>query len=428
MNSLEGWLESKGGGALPVAVVLGGGPNGLSVARSLGRRGVPVLLVDGEEGVAGRSRFVRSVVLRGPSQHPGDWVDLLERVGPQLSKPAVLIPINDTLTSLVARQAATLAGWYRFRVPSTQTVEAIVDKGLQYRRARAVGIPIPRSEFPVTHEDIVRVAACMPYPCVLKPHRSLPGRAVIEHNRKLLVVENPADLVRAFDRYATPDNPFLVQELIPGPDTSLCFYLGFWDEAGSENCWITARKLRQYPAGIGDGSLVRSEHILEVAELSRRLLRAFEYRGVVNVEFKRDARDGIFRLIEINPRTAGFNQLAVSAGVDFPWISYQYLTGDGPAPVTEFRDGVRYVDEARDIQAFLAGRRSGDLTFWSWVSSLVGIQAWAVASLRDPSPLIFQAKQRLTAVASRAGGVAARAARVAITRTALFKCGAGFEG
>ena len=166
-------------------------------------------------------------------------------------------------------------------------MEAIIDKGSQYRRARAAGVPIPSTEFPETHDDIVRVAVCMTYPCVLKPHRSLPGRAVIEHKRKLLVVENPADLVSAFDRYATPDNPFLVQELVPGPDTSLFFYLGFWDEVGREHSWMTAEKLRQYPARIGDGSLVRSVHLSEVADLSRRLLRAFVYRGLVNIEFKR---------------------------------------------------------------------------------------------------------------------------------------------
>jgi predicted ATP-grasp superfamily ATP-dependent carboligase len=125
-------------------------------------------------------------------------------------------------------------------------------------------------------------------------------------------------------------------------------------------------------------------------------LLAFDYRGLVNVEFKRDTRDGTLRLVEINPRTVGWNQLAVSAGIDFPWINYQYLSGDvQPVPATDFRQGVKYVNEYLEIRAFLAGRRAGDETLRSWVASLVGTRSFAVASLRDPLPFIFQAKEYL---------------------------------
>jgi len=403
LKPLNQWLDEIGRRGTALTVVLGGGANGLSFGRSLGRRGIPVVLVDGERGVAGRSRFVRSETLRGPSEHPDEWIDLLQRIASQLSRPAVLFATNDTLTELVARHAAQLAESYRYLIPEAEIVEAIVDKGSQYQRAHAAGVPIPRTEFPESHDDIVRIAAQVAYPNFLKPHRSLPGRAVIEQKRKLVVVEDPSDLIDTFDRLATPDNPFLVQERVPGPDTSLFYYLGFWDDAGDEHSFMTAQKLRQYPAGIGDGSLVQTVHEREVVELSRKLLLAFGYRGLVNVEFKRDARDGVYRLIEINPRSVNFNQLAVSAGIDFPWIAYQYLVGDTrPAPATEYRDGVRYVHEDLDVRAFLAGRRSGELTWRSWTTSILGTRAWAIASFGDPLPFIHQTEQHLVGLRSRA--------------------------
>jgi predicted ATP-grasp superfamily ATP-dependent carboligase len=128
----------------------------------------------------------------------------------------------------------------------------------------------------------------------------------------------------------------------------------------------------------------------EVAELSRRLLAAFDYQGFVGVEFKRDVRDGTYRLMEINPRTVSGNQLAISAGVDFPWIGYRYLTEadtDGLAN-SAFKVGVKYVNEEWDFKAFLALRRRGELTARRWIDSLRGAEARAVFAWDDPLPLL----------------------------------------
>ena len=108
---------------------------------------------------------------------------------------------------------------------------------------------------------------------------------------------------------------------------------------------------------------------LEIAQLSRRLLRALNYSGFVGVEFKFDARDSTYRLIEINARTVSGNQLAISAGIDFPWIAYQYLTvsDSGTANGRPFRPMVKCVNEEWDVQAYVAIRKSGALNLWSWL-------------------------------------------------------------
>ena len=181
----------------------------------------------------------------------------------------------------------------------------------------------------------------------------------------------------------------MVQEFIPGDDAALFGYLAFWDAEGREHSWLTKQKLRQYPRFIGDGSFQISVNAREVADLSRELLRKFAYRGLVAVEFKHDARDGTYRLMEINPRTVSGNQLAIRAGVDFPWIVYQYLVYPGACPpVNGFRPGVKYVNESWDLLAYRARRKDGDLPFWTWLRSLAGTRAWAIASTRDPQPFL----------------------------------------
>ena len=81
-----------------------------------------------------------------------------------------------------------------------------------------------------------------------------------------------------------------------------------------------------------------------VTELSRRFLTALEYVGLASVEFKYDARDGTYKLIEVNPRTARANQLAIAAGVDLPYIAYAYIT-EGATFAVEPVWGVRWVHD-----------------------------------------------------------------------------------
>ena len=106
------------------------------------------------------------------------------------------------------------------------------------------------------------------------------------------------------------------------------------------------------------------------------------------MEFKLSARDGSPRLIEINPRVGSGNELAVAAGVDFPWIGYRYLTGGDQCGAPPFRRGVKFVNEEWDVQAFLALRKSGKLGLRAWLASLRGVRARAVWAWDDPLPFL----------------------------------------
>jgi predicted ATP-grasp superfamily ATP-dependent carboligase len=167
-------------------------------------------------------------------------------------------------------------------------------------------------------------------------------------------------------------------------------YLAFWDAEGVERAWLTKQKLRQHPPNFGDGSLQITADVPEVAELSRRLLRAFCYRGLVGVEFKHDARDGSYRLMEINPRTVSGNQLAITAGIDFPAIAYEYLSGCrlGIDQAQTFRPGVKFVNEEWDLKAYLALRKTGRMSVGHWLRSLRGTQARAIGAWDDPFPVV----------------------------------------
>ncbi|UCF19798.1 MAG: ATP-grasp domain-containing protein [Gemmatimonadota bacterium] len=396
-RGLEGWLR-RTRGRRPPAIVLGGSVNGLSFARSLSRRGVPTLMLDSEPLIGTYTQHAETVLLPAADEQPEVWVETLERVGSRLDCSAAVFATSDVHGVLLAENEDALRSYYRFLIPGSLAMERIVNKRAQYGVAESVGIPIPRSEFPESVEEAARISKRFPYPCILKPYKAHVARKKVP--KKVAVVDSPGQLVAEFGRLASPDVPYMVQEIIPGADSALFGYLAFWDAEGCERAWLTKRKLRQNPPHYGDGSLQVSAEAPEVAELSRRLLEAFDYRGFVGVEFKYDARDGSYKLMEINPRTVSGNQLAISSGVDFPWLGYLYLTGGAAEmPAVSFQPGVKYVNEEWDLKAFLALHKTGDLTLRDWVRSLAGARARAIWALDDPLPLLVVGWRMLKAAA-----------------------------
>ena len=376
--------------ATPPAILLGiGSPNDLSMLRSFARRGIPTLHLVSGRLLGSFSRFGLRVRMPPVEREPEEWLRVLDRVASDLESPAVLFVLMDEHCEFVARNAERLCGKLRFVVPDADTVAGIVDKRRQYTAAEAAGVHVPVTFYPEDVAELGSLAPGLSYPVILKPYTSHIGRAQIG-NLKVLVVDSPDELTAAFAACTASGVRFMVQQIVPGGDDAIFWYSGFWDEQGRERAWFTVQKLRQLPAGFGDGCLQQTIDAPAVAAASRRLLMAFRYRGLVMVEFKCDPRDGAQLLMEINPRTVSGNQLGITAGVDLAWIAYQHLLGlDGGTRAPTFRAGVRYVNEEWDLLAFLEARTARRLTFGTWVRSLLGVRACAIAAWDDPGPLLM---------------------------------------
>jgi D-aspartate ligase len=392
-DRLGPWLDEQKG-SQPVAVVFGGDSNPLSFVRSLGRRRIPTLMMESWRAPGTYTRFGEVAVLPDLISHPEAWLEFLEIVGTRLAQPAVLFPTSDRSMLLVAQHHERLERHFRFLVPELETVEGMVDKRAQYELVQREGIPMSRVDFPTSVEDAARIAGEVSYPCLVKPYVSDMARSVLAGTpfggKKLFVVRSRSELLDTYERIVDLGVTVMIMELVPGPDSAIFGYMGFWDGDRRERAWVVKQKLRQNPPGFGDGSLQITVDAPEVAALSRPLLRSLGYRGFVDIEFKRDDRDGSLRLMEVNPRTVSGNQIAIEAGVDFPWIAYRHLTGAdaGSEPVTRGRVGVKYVHEPWDLASFRALRRSGEITFLAWLRSLRGVRARAIWAWDDPMPLL----------------------------------------
>lgn len=392
-------------GRAPAVVVCGAGVNGLAHARSLGRHGVPVALLDTADQPGLYSRFARSARLPDPASDDAGCLAALLGLGAALDPPPILLATADVFLALIARHREALDRHFRVLAPPTAALTAVLDKKRQYERAQAAGIPLPRTCFPRSAADLEAALATLSFPCIVKPHAAHEGRRRIG-GRKVVVADDAAQL-RAVYAEIGFDAPFMIQETVPGADDQLVGYLGLWHE-GCELAATTKRKLRQSPPRFGDGSHQVIERNEEVLELSRRLLSAFDYHGHVGVEFKRDARDGVLRLMEINARTVSCLQLAVAGGLDLPWLAYRMATeGRDAVQGNACTEGLRYVHETWDVQAYLALRREGAIRFGDWLRSYCSARARALAAWDDPMPLL----QALRSTAGKLGAGPRRAAR-----------------
>jgi D-aspartate ligase len=374
----------------PPAILLGGEATAVSVARSLGRAGVPVWALGRPSDPVRRSRHCVRFVEIGDGDVQERWLEWLHGA----PAGAVVLPCEDDGLELVARNRSALLE--RALVPieaDDEVLLAMLDKERTYALARAAEIPVPRTAMVGDEDGLVATAEQVGYPCALKP---LHTHVFRRHFRaKGFVATSRGDLEAYFERTRALGIEVMVTELIPGPDDRYWSFYTYLDPEGEPLLVFTNRKLRQYPIRYGSGSYHLTDWSAEAAELGVRFCRSVALRGVANVEFKSDPRDGQLKLIECNQRFTGPNELLMASGLDLPLFTYNRLTGRSVPRVGSYRNGVALWRPLDDFRAFRAYRRSGELSFGQWARSLVRPQCFQLASWTDPMPAIAASARRL---------------------------------
>jgi predicted ATP-grasp superfamily ATP-dependent carboligase len=373
--------------------VLGVTTNGLSFVRSLGRRGIPVLMMDRLDQRPGmRSRFGTALPMPDLCDRPDVWLTTLHEIADRAPSPPVLIATGDEHVLFLSEHRDRLAERFRFRIPEPGIAEMLCDKGRQHEQLAAAGWPLPTaavlgSDAADLADDVAELAErTVGYPCILKPlvsHRWMRRRTGIK-----AAIAADADRLRAAHREMSRiGEPLFLQEFIPGPDTALHGVLAYCGAAGEPLALFTKQKLQQQPPLAGNGSLQVSTWQPELADLTRRILASLGYGGLVSIEYKLDPRDARFKLIEINPRSVSGNQLAIDCGIDLPFLAYQDALGDErPRPVSSYRRGIKYLHLGWHLEALEMLRRGGDLTAAEALRSFRGVRSFALFDPGDPLP------------------------------------------
>lgn len=389
------------GRTTPPAVILGGIGSTVTLVRSLGRHGVPVhVLGAGAQTLATASRFCHASfdVGGGPGLHER-WWRWLEEEGPA---GAVLLPSGDDgVEFLVAyRDRLEEAG---FHLPPTagDVSLAMLDKARTYALAREVGVPCPRTWTVSTEADVAAIAGELPYPCALKPLNShlfaahFPGI-------KLFTADDESQLLDSLRLTAEAGVEMLVTEIVKGPEHFTWTYSAFLDDDGRPLFGLTRNKLRSEPVHFGTNCFVVTRRNAAVEELGLAFLQGVGMRGLAHVEFKWDATDGTYKLIECNHRFVNAQEVIRRAGLDFAVLVYRRALGEDIGAPPPWREGVRLWWPERDLKAALAYRREGSLTLRQWVRSLMHAPIYSPRfAVDDPGPTALMGARRLQRLLQR---------------------------
>ena len=372
--------------ALPPAILLGGEVIAVSAARSLARSGVRVHALGHHTDPVRHSRACREFADVGTKEGLAErYMTWLER-GPG---EGVILPCHDEGVELVARHRPQLERWgYRPIEADDEVALAMLDKERTSALARDAEVPTPRTRSVRTLEDVREAAASLGFPCALKPVRSHVFARHFGITRKLLVAATEAELEAGYEQMHELGVDVLATEIIPGRDDQFVSYYTYMDRDGDPLFHFTKRKLRQFPPHFGLGCYHETTWDPEVADLGLRFFRSIGLRGVGNVEFKRDARDGRLKLIECNHRFTAATDQVRRAGIDIPLLAYNRLVGRPDPPLDGYRTGQRLWLPAADLRAFLALRREGEETTRAYLRSVLRPQHFPMLDLRDPMPTV----------------------------------------
>jgi len=371
---------------LPAALLLGGDQIAVSAARSIAALDVEIHAVGLNDAPIQSSRVCSSfTMIPGGPGLSDRYLDWLER-GP---RGAVLLPCDDESLEVVARHRRTLEGWgYHPIEADDDVVLAMLDKERTYALSRAAGVPTPMTMTLGTRRDAEEATQTFKFPCALKPRTSHPFAQRVGISTKAYVAHDAEELMHWFDVAGDLGIEMLVTEIVPGDDEAFCSYYSYFLPDGSPLFHLTKHKLRQFPIGFGLTCYQETVWEPAVAEMGLRFCQAVGLRGVANVEFKRDARKGAWKIIECNPRFTRANELVRLAGIDIPAIAYRRVAGLEVEPLRGYRLGVRMWSPIEDAQAFLRYRTARKLTFAGWVRSLLCRWHFPVWRLDDPIPTL----------------------------------------
>lgn len=383
------------------ALVLGGSYRALGVVRSLGRRGIPVRVVLADDHrVACASRYAgRSIAW--PAGDDAERARALlgvaerERLGGW-----ALFPTDDETARLLARRRDELARRFLVAAPTWAAMRATYDKRHTHALAERLGIDQPCTAFPASRAEVERLD--WSFPLVLKPAYKP------EANRftaaKAWRVDDRAALLRGYDeaRELVPPGALMVQDLVPGSGDSQLSFAALC-HGGEVLACASARRLRQRPMDFGKASSLVETTVeqRDWSEQARALLRELRFDGLVEVELKRDARDGVVRLLDVNGRVWGWHSVGARAGVDFPYLQWRLLRGEPVEPAVA-APGVHWVRMSTDLPTALGELRRGRLRPRDYRASLRRPRVGPIYAADDRMPALADLPLLATLGARRA--------------------------
>lgn len=359
---------------------------GMAVIRSLGKMEVPVYTLNYSENEMGQySKYVKGrLKVPDPRKDETAFIEKLVELGSQFAG-SLLIPTDDYTVVVLSKNKELLQSYYVVAVEDWPVVEKCIEKQYTYGIARSCGIPAPATFTVGSSGELALIRDQITYPCLIKPCK---GHTFFDHfGVKMFRVANDQELLARYDLVERAGFSIMIQEFIPGDDSQGVNYNSYFVD-GDPIAEFTAQKVRLEPPFLGSPRVLVSRRIPDILENGRHLLRKLNYSGFSCMEFKKDQRDGGYKLMEVNCRNNLSGALAVTCGINFPWIMYRHLMYGEVNRAGTFRENVYWIDLDKDVLRFFISRKEEGYTLKQYLEPYLKEKVFAILSITDPLPYL----------------------------------------
>ena len=381
--------------AVPGVVVNMTDHGGLGIARSLGRLGVAVHAVHDRKTPACSSRYVTQFHRFDGDMGDDRLVPFLVALAGRLGERPVLFVTGDPSSLLVDRHLDELGAVFRVPRQPRGLAARLSDKRGMYELCLEHQVPTPRSAFPTNRSEVEAAIDELGTPAVFKLMDSSGGAGA--GAERTIIGGDRNELLAAYDALPpTLRAAYLLQEYVPGDPTTIWMFNGYFDDSSRPLVGYTGQKVHQCPPATGPTSLGVCAANDDVARLTTRFMAGVGYRGILDCGYRFDRRDGLYKLLDVNPRVgATFRLFVGDDSADVVRAQYLDLTGQ-PVPPSKLRAGRRWVAEPNEAVSFIESARDGGVSPGAWVRAYRGVEELAWWAADDVRPFAATAAESVS--------------------------------
>lgn len=302
----------------------------LVTIRSLGSRGLRVAALEIAHKVpAFSSRWCQQQIICPAEEGTEQYLEYIEQVL-DATRARVLITSSDGTVALIRQHRERLEQRVRIALSGEPGMGIAVNKDLTLEVAERLGLAIPRGISLSSVNEVEGAIREVGLPAVIKPVESWVDST--EERARILaqLATTPEEARRAVRELTALGGSVLFQRFLTGRREGVHLLYANGQIYGRFSQWA-----KRTDPPLGGSSVLRQsiEIPADIGEPSERLIREIGLEGYSEVEYRRDS-DGIPYLMEINPRLSASIELAVRSGVDFPYLIYQWASGE---PINEVK-------------------------------------------------------------------------------------------
>ena len=287
-------------------LLLGGGTQALIISKQLKQSGCEVHIFDENRWTYSyHTRYAYKRVVAPPTESVESYLSAIHTYITKCNID-VLFPMNDETARLLSIHKEQFNSEVKFVIPDAETFELGYNKNSLMRLCAELSIPHPKTvDLERSTDGIIEEIV---YPALIKPNHMTGGRG-------MKLVQSADECKKSLPQIKEQFGPCHLQEFIPSGGRQIKVQVFLYE--GEVFASSVIHKQRYYPENGGSSSCCVTIEDDALVQMCAKVLSHIGWVGFADFDLIEDPRDGVVKIMEINPRVPACIKAAINSGVDY---------------------------------------------------------------------------------------------------------------